>query len=317
MGFDLYQFTDKTEFFPTKEWVRDLLYEMMPADVHTILDPCAGELGLEYSSSEKSYNYTLLDINPRQSSTIQADFLKWTSDEKFDAVVVNPPFNLTKQFVDHCFEFSDKVFLIAPTKTVLKNYSNYIEDIRLDWRIPYECFGILTSCGLFYLNRNRTRKFSFGIAQTSDYEAAKKKYFYPKSQFGHFTELVDEEDHLSKPDKPFIVVLMTKGRVLRNEQLIQEQDIHEAGDDSVFITKAANINVPIGSRVKRNIIYFDTVEEAHEFKKRYDDNEDYVRNYCYQYGNTILRMCEIPIIPDPKLFVLNKQKNGFVKTNLL
>ena len=43
----------ENEFFGTHEWVRDKLYEMMSKNVKTILDPCAGDYGLEDFS--KSY----------------------------------------------------------------------------------------------------------------------------------------------------------------------------------------------------------------------------------------------------------------------
>ena len=41
-----YQKEDKTEFFRTPEWMIEKCYEMIP-NAKTILDPCAGDCGLE------------------------------------------------------------------------------------------------------------------------------------------------------------------------------------------------------------------------------------------------------------------------------
>ena len=41
-----YQKEDKTEFFKTPNWIAKKCYEMIP-NPKTILDPCAGDCGLE------------------------------------------------------------------------------------------------------------------------------------------------------------------------------------------------------------------------------------------------------------------------------
>ena len=41
-----YQKEDKTEFFKTPDWIVKKCYEMIP-NPKTILDPCAGDCGLE------------------------------------------------------------------------------------------------------------------------------------------------------------------------------------------------------------------------------------------------------------------------------
>ena len=103
----------ENEFFGTQTWVRDKLYEMMPKNVKTILDPCAGDYGLEDFS--KSYEYTLYDITPLHHDIIEQDFLKLQRDKNaplYDAVVLNPPFQYTNEFIKKAFEFSDDIYLI-------------------------------------------------------------------------------------------------------------------------------------------------------------------------------------------------------------
>ena len=106
-----YQKEDKTEFFRTPEWMIEKCYEMIP-NAKTIIDPCAGDCGLEDFS--RDIEYTLLDLNPRSFVVEQADFLHWTTDKKFDAAICNPPFGLKNEFIKHLFKFTDDIILIAP-----------------------------------------------------------------------------------------------------------------------------------------------------------------------------------------------------------
>ena len=41
---------------------------------------------------------------------------------------------------------------------------------------------------------------------------------------------------------------------------------------------------------------FDSKEDAYTFRQKYLDNSDYVRNYCYLYGGTILDTRKIPLL---------------------
>lgn len=278
----------KNEFFASNTWIRDLLYEMMPDTVHTILDPCCGTGGLEDFSQD--YDYTLLDIENRGlNHDVQiTNFFEWNSDQKFDAVVCNPPFGQKDDFLKECFKYSDDVYFVAPMKSIMKKWASYIIDMVTDWKMS-DTFGILVPVAIFHLHKN---KFSFGAAG-STYESLKKKYFLPQSKNTYADVFVKTRE---LKDKPFIVQRMTMARVVRNEQLVKDSDIYEAGDKSALIAQSANANVQLGDTLSRFVVYFDTIEDAKKFKKLYDDNSDYVRNYVYQYGSCILQMNTIPLI---------------------
>ena len=230
-----YQKEDKTEFFRTPEWMLEKCYEMIP-NAKTILDPCAGDCGLE--DFTRDIEYTLLDLNPRSHIIEQADFLKWTANRHFDAAICNPPFGLKNEFLEHLFEFTDEVVYIAPLKSIINDWHDHIYDIYLDWRIPYFGFGILTSVAIFHL-----KKQSNGLPK----EDIRRKY------------------------------MMT-------------------GDESIFIARKASINNQAGDKLYRYVIYTKTKEEAEHIINIYKKNENYVRNYAYQYGNNILDIRWIPLL---------------------
>ena len=295
-GNRVYKVGDKKEFFATNDWVRNELYSLADGmNIKSILDPCCGKCGLE--DFEKGYDYTLIDVENRDNreDVILSDFLKWNFDKKFDLVVVNPPFSLTDEFIKKSWEYSDDILLIAPLKYIMKNYTNNIVDMKINWRYSYKCFGILTSVGLFHLNKNKNKKFSFGLSQLQTYNSLVERYFLPKAD-DFFSNHVKFEEKLSCKDKPFLLIKVTKARIVRDEPIFYDNDIHEAGDESAFIAESANVNVKKGSKIKRFLIYFDTVDDIKKFIQFYNDNSDYIRNYCYEYGSTVLRMNRMPYI---------------------
>ena len=89
---------------------------------------------------------------------------------------------------------------------------------------------------------------------------------------------------------------ITKANIVRNNELLREEYIFEPGDESIFIAKKASINNQAGDRVYRNIIYTDSREDALDIVQKYKENDDYVRNYAYQYGNNILDIRWIPLL---------------------
>lgn len=278
----------KNEFFETSEWIRDKMYEMIPKTVHTILDPCAGDLGLEDFS--KNYEYTLYDIENRNDKLTKiCDFLKLPyNGERYDCVVVNPPFAFTNEFVKKCFLYSNDVFLIAPIKTTLGDFGDYIQNMYLNWKISYQCFKVLTSIGIFHLhiddffNTHLINPNKFLLQRLDEKNTI-------KSLNWHFIN-----HHIE--NKPFIVHLITKGRILRNEILVNDSDIHDAGDESVFIATmtSANKKTKKGDLIKRNILYFNTIDDAKKYQKWFNDNDEYIREYCYEYGSNLLGLNEIP-----------------------
>lgn len=290
---------DKNEFYNTVNWITEKLYAMMLANVgpvKTILDPCCGAGGLE--KFNQGYEYTLLDIDPKIQGTIKADFLDYDfGDTRFDAVVVNPPFAKTEEFIEKSLTLSDDVYVIAPIKSVLKKYSTQIKDYSFDWRMAYT-FNIMTSIGIFHICRSYESW--FGLIPKHLYHEIYSTKLPPEKTLEKITVLTDT--HLK--NKPCINMRITKARIIKDEVLIKDQDLHEAGDNSVFIADKANTNVKKGDKIKRQLIYFETMEDAKEFQKLYNDNSEYLRQYCYIFGNSILRMREIPLLNSEKIIKL-------------
>lgn len=291
----IYLKSDKTEFFPTPKKVRDDLYSMIPDSVHYILDPCCGEGALEIDDDR--YDYTLFDLVDRSGGKFHVnigDFLKQPvclapDGEKFDAVVMNPPFGLTEEFIQKAFKFSDDIFIIAPFKTVLKNHKTEAVDLVTDWHYPIMFGGIRVAIGCMWLHRNGGLKLN-GKGSLYDQIMRDK---YPKSQtFAATFKEVEEPPE----DKWFIVNRVTMSRVERGHQLIQDKDIYEPGDENAFIAISSNINTKKGDKIPRRIMTFDSYEKAKAFQKKYDDNDDFIRNYIYMHASQILKLDQIPLL---------------------
>lgn len=289
MGNRTYQKRDEKEFFPTKDWVKEKLYALMDRTVDTILDPCCGEGGLEYFGQ---FDYKLMDIEDRcvGIGVEVCDFLKREPEENehYDAAVINPPFGLTDEFIEHAFKFTDDIYLIAPLKGIIKRWCGNIVRYTTDWRIPFQCFGILTSIGLFHLSKRVRRAPAWGKTTSV------KEEFYSKEYDPSLTWKARFFETDKAPNKYFIVNRLTKARVQRGEELIKSADIYAPNDDSAFVAGKGNTNVKKGERIAREIATFDTLKEAEDFRQLYIDNADSVRNYCYLYGNNILALQKIP-----------------------
>lgn len=285
-----YDKSDSTEFFPTPKWIVDICYSMIP-NAKTILDPCAGDCALEDFS--KDIKYTLLDINPRCDNIEQADFLKWTTDKKFDAAICNPPFGLKDEFIQHLFEFTNEIVLIAPIKSIINVWANHIDDIRLNWKIPFEGFGILTSVGIFHLTKS---------TNNNTVKSLRNKYFLP-TDIGIDTIITTTDHHIS--NNPGLYVPTTKAQIVRNEEILKDMYVFNANDESVFIAKKASKNNAKGDILNRNIIYTKTVDDAYKIIEMYRNHANYVREYAYQYGNNILNLKYIPLLPGIKDLTVN------------
>jgi hypothetical protein len=68
-----------------------------------ILDPCAGNLA--YSDAIKNYDFpdykeiNTIDIRDDSAALIQANYLTWVPDKKYDLIISNPPFYLALDFI--------------------------------------------------------------------------------------------------------------------------------------------------------------------------------------------------------------------------
>lgn len=288
----IYQKADETEFFPTPKEVVDELYAMLPKTVHYILDPCCGDGALDIY--DDIYDYTLYDLVDRSDGKFSVnvgDFLEQPvclaeNGEKFDAVVMNPPFGLCEEFIDKAFQFSDDIYVICPFKTIMKKYQALLEDYKFDWHWP-KMFGVRVTVGILHLHKDNKLRLKNGIAYTKFMSGKLPKDRTFSAAFHKASKA---------PDKWFIVNRITMTRVERGHQLIQDMDIYKPGDESAFIAICSNANVKKGEHIDRNILTFNSYEDAKAFQKKYDDNDDYIRNYIYKYASQLLLLNNIPLI---------------------
>ena len=122
-------------------------------------------------------------------------------------------------------------------------------------------------------------------------EEIKHKYFLPEVP-GLNENVIWQNQHTQ--NKPGLYVPVTKANIVRNNELFRLEYIFEPNDDSIFYAKKASINNETGEKIYRNILYTNTKEEALEIINKYKEQDDYIRNYAYQYGNNILDIRWIP-----------------------
>lgn len=293
MGNSIYRKEDTAEFFPTPAKVRDDLYSMLPKDAHYILDPCCGDGGLELDDDK--YDYTLFDLVDRSNGKfsvnigdfLEQPFCSTPNGEKFDAVIMNPPFGLCEEFIKKSFQFSDDIYMICPFKSVIKAHPYEAVDWKIDWHYACMFEGIRVCLGIVHLHKAP----AFGNAR--DMWAVFNKDRADKEH--SFAKIFYETD--KAPDKWFIVNRITMTRVERGHQLIQDMDIYAPNDESAFIAIAGNVNVKKGSKIKRRITVFDSYEDAKAFQKKYNDNDEWYRNYMYKYCCQIPKIYQWPLLP--------------------
>lgn len=289
-GKAIYQKQDETEYFPTPTWVKDKLYEMIPEN-SVLLDPCCGAGELE--ENNKNIDVICQDLVKRTDKyqVELIDFLKdglsiFAANAYIDGVIMNPPFGLTKEFVEKAFSISDDVYIIAPVRCIFNKFKDYIVDFYGDWKISRD-FNVLISIGCFHLHK--FSGFQFGCKNN-----IANNLLLPKVSRENTLEKYFKKTTSLVPDKPFICLRITKARIIRGEELIKESDIFEANDVSAFLAQSANLNTKVGSEVAREICYFDTMAEAQSFRNRINNEASYIRQYCYEYGNLVLDAHYIP-----------------------
>ena len=101
----------KNDFYPTPKCLTWELLKTGELDgVHKVLEPCFGEGVISNILKEAEFLVTERDLNQGN------DFLKNDySNEHYDAIVTNPPFDLWDKFVEKSKTIADKVILIGRT----------------------------------------------------------------------------------------------------------------------------------------------------------------------------------------------------------
>lgn len=100
----------RLEAYQTPAWAIDAILDV-ELTTDTVLDPCAGLGLISDTCLRRGLSVEAFDVEdwhgkfpgqPRPRVPIQnVDFLGWTGDLTFDTVIMNPPFSLAEEFVDH------------------------------------------------------------------------------------------------------------------------------------------------------------------------------------------------------------------------
>jgi len=99
--------------FQTPEWLCKLMVGMLPKNCETILEPTPGDGNLVMALREQ-----------RPWSRIQAAVQFWDINERYDAIIMNPPFSpMTKgyEILYRCMELSDVIVALMPWLTLINS----------------------------------------------------------------------------------------------------------------------------------------------------------------------------------------------------
>lgn len=90
------------DFYATNPKALEMLLNEHNFKGNKILEPCVGKghLADVLKNNFPSSEITNLDIiNRGYPNTIEHDFLKWETEEKFDTIITNPPYGIVNEFV--------------------------------------------------------------------------------------------------------------------------------------------------------------------------------------------------------------------------
>ncbi len=87
----------------------------------SILDPCEGGKSIGRVLDKHGIPYLGLDKYPIYDSTSEQDFLFYKG--KHDLIIMNPPYRLKNEFIEHALTIANRVFVILPMAVV--NYNHF------------------------------------------------------------------------------------------------------------------------------------------------------------------------------------------------
>ena len=258
------------DFWATPVVVKEALADIIKNKNITAIDPCYGTGGTEIEGVNYIAKYDIIDYGMKDVTL--KSFLE-VKPYKVDAVIMNPPFSLTTEFIEHAKKFSDDIYIIGQWKEpILNHYARYIVDAKshYSWK---RLFGIKTTIAAVHLNFNKS--FEFGY---KDYKAITKK------KLGIFTEY---DKYKTLDEMPIYDGTQTNVLVFRPNLLATNHDFDIIDSNTGFeywVTPILN-NTP--DEVKKYLTYHTT--NGKSYKKGELKNLHYI-----QYDNkaAVLRAYE-------------------------
>lgn len=98
----------ENDYYATNPKAVDMLFEKYTFDAATILEPCCGGGHIAKRINEFFTNkreITCMDLVDRgYPDTIVQDFLTYETDKRWEGIITNPPFSLSKEFIEKGME---------------------------------------------------------------------------------------------------------------------------------------------------------------------------------------------------------------------
>lgn len=146
-------FKKKFQFFPTPPEVVDKMIQVvLPEADSSILEPSAGQghiiQAIQEFQSWAEYGFDAIEIHPVNQGILRKkginvvgdDFLKWTTEKRYDYIFMNPPFkegskNVWIDHIKHAVKFlKEKGELVAVAPASASFVSNgEIKEFREEW----------------------------------------------------------------------------------------------------------------------------------------------------------------------------------------
>lgn len=155
------------DLWRTPEVVRNGVLSLLKPNETKLLDPCVGRGDL---CDLDKYDYKCFDIQEldgQPDGTIIKSFLKTTASDNAEnrVVVMNPPFSIGRDFIEHALDIADTVIVICPF-SVVKPFRHLITA----WYGEYwwkSAFYVTFPLAAFRLER--LKGFTWGIREDFDY----------------------------------------------------------------------------------------------------------------------------------------------------
>jgi len=286
------------DFWATPVAVKEALAELIEDRNITAIDPCYGTGGTEIEGVNYVAKYDIIDY--RMKDVTLKSFLD-VKPYKVDAVIMNPPFSLTTEFIEHAKKFSDDIYIIGQWKEpILNHYARYIVDAKshYSWK---RLFGIKTTIAAVHLNFNK--KFEFGY---KDYKAIIKR------KLGIFT---DYDKYNTLDETPIYDGTQTNVLVFRPNLLATNHDFDIIDANTGFEYWATPIFNNTPDEVKKYLTYHSTNGKSYkkgELKNlhyiQYDNKAAVLRAYekytseefksSIHWNLSIFPLSEIPVFND-------------------
>lgn len=286
------------DFWATPKEVKEALADLIKNKNITAIDPCYGTGGTEIEGVNYIAKYDIIDYGMKDVTL--KSFLD-VEPYKVDAVIMNPPFSLTTEFIEHARKFSNDIYIIGQWKEpILNHYARYIVDAKshYSWK---RLFGIKTTIAAVHLNFNKS--FEFGY---KDYKAITKK------KLGIFTEY---DKYKTLDEMPIYDGTQTNILVFRPNLLATNHDFDIIDSNTGFeywVTPIFN-NTP--DEVKQYLTYHTTSGKSYkkgELKNlhyiQYDNKAAVLRAYekytskefkeSIHWNLSIFPKSEIPVFTD-------------------